>query len=143
MLYFTDDVLEHIVTETNRNFCAKHENDPDGNKMKFEELTVDELKTFIGVMISIGLVQMRGRLKYLWSNCHRMIFMPGIGVVFPGDRFIQIIRYLHFFLEKNAQIGIPLLIMTYIIRLDICLMQLGQNFRKCINQSVNYLLTKA
>ena len=46
---------------------------------------------------------MLGRLKYLWSNRHRMIFMLGIGEFFhETDFFLQIIRYLHFFDERNA-----------------------------------------
>ena len=45
---------------------------------------------------------MRVRLKYLWSNRHIMTFMPGIGEFFPETDFFQIIRYLHFFDERNA-----------------------------------------
>ena len=45
---------------------------------------------------------MRVRLKYLWSNRHRMTFMPGIGEFFHETDFFQIIRYLHFFDERNA-----------------------------------------
>ena len=41
-------------------------------------------------------------LKYLWSNRHRMTFMPGIGEFFHETDFFQIIRYLHFFNERNA-----------------------------------------
>ena len=45
---------------------------------------------------------MRVRLKYLWSNRHRMTFMPGIGEFFHETDFVQIVRYLHFFDERNA-----------------------------------------
>ena len=38
----------------------------------------------------------------LWSNRHRMTFMPGIGEFFRETDFFQIIRYLHFFDERNA-----------------------------------------
>ena len=67
--------------------------------MKFEVLTVDEI---LFEQLAIGLVQMRVRLKYLWSNHHRMTFMPGIGEFFHETDFFQIIRYLHFFDERNA-----------------------------------------
>ena len=103
-LFFNDEVLQYIVKETNKNYNDKMQSDPNNNKMNFDELTVDELRAFIGVFISAGLVQIRGRLKMLWRNKHRITFMPSISEIFPRDRFLQIDCYLHFFDERDAPI---------------------------------------
>ena len=100
-LFFNDEVLQYIVKETNKNYNDKMQSDPNNNKMNFDELTVDELRAFIGVFISAGLVQMRGRLKMLWSNKHRIAFMPGMSEIFPRDRFLQIVCYLNLFDERD------------------------------------------
>ena len=102
MLSLDDGVLSHIVTETNRNYRAKFETEPAKHKSARTDLTVDELKSFIGIIIAISLTQIRGRVKTIWSNQHRLIAIPGISEVFPHDRFLQIMRYLHFFDERNA-----------------------------------------
>ena len=102
MLSLDDGVLSHIATETNRNYHAKFETEPAKHKSAWTDLTVDELKSFIGINIAISLTQIRDRVTTTWSNQHRLTAIPGISEVFPRDRFMQIMRYLHFFDERNA-----------------------------------------
>ncbi len=58
MLSLDDDVLSHIATETNRNYHAKFETEPAKHKSAWTDLTVDELKSFIGIIIAIGLTKL-------------------------------------------------------------------------------------
>ena len=59
---------------------------------------------------------MRVRLKYLWSNRHRMTFMPGIGEFFHETDFLKLLDICISLMKGMHQIEIPHLIMTYIIR---------------------------
>ena len=63
---------------------------------------------------------MRVRLKYLWSNRHRMTFMPGIGEFFTRQIFFKLLDIYISLMKGMHQIEIPHLIMTYIIRYYTC-----------------------
>ena len=79
MLSLDDDVLSHIATETNRNYHAKFETEPAKHKSAWTDLTVDELKSFIGIIIAISLTQIRGRVKK--SGATNTVSRPFLGLV--------------------------------------------------------------
>lgn len=95
--YFFDlPLLQAIVEETNlyetQNPCV---DDFETSHMKpWNILTVDEFEIFLGLSILMGHVR-KGELKSYWST-DPLIHTPIFRQLMPRDRYIQILRYLHF-----------------------------------------------
>ena len=90
LLFFTHNLLEMIVTETNRyaSLCLKEKyND-------WEKITVDELKAYFGFMILTGIARLPSIRDY-WRNDEAFHYHP-IANRISRTRFLQIHRFLHF-----------------------------------------------
>ena len=70
--------------------------------MKWSDVTCDELKSWFGVVIGMGLIQLKGDIRAYWSTRHTLTRTVGFPEVFPRDRFLQILRYIHFVDESMA-----------------------------------------
>ena len=70
---------------------------------RWSELTLEELKAFIGVDIVIKKFW-GDRLEGIWNTNDEyfLVEIPGIKKVFPRTRFYQIARYLHFTNEEKS-----------------------------------------
>lgn len=99
-LFFRLEVFQHIVDETNR--YARQENmekdnkdsdwyDEDGNAI---EITVEELKAFLGVQIMMGIIKLP-TLRSYFNEQEPFLYQPEIAKVFPRNRFLAIMRYIH------------------------------------------------
>ena len=66
-------------------------------------MTVPELKTWLDLLLTIGLVQ-KGRLGEYWST-HNLTQTPGFSVIMPRNRFLQILVYLHFINNEDSSIN--------------------------------------
>jgi len=77
-------LLATIVTETNDYAQAK------GVSLN---LCVEELQTFIGINIAMGMLRLPQIHDY-WSN-NEILSTPWFGAIMPCDRFFNILRYLH------------------------------------------------
>lgn len=64
--------------------------------MKWYPLTRAELKAWFGVIIGMGLLQLKGDIRKYWSVKHKLTRTDDFPEVFPSDRFFQILRYIHF-----------------------------------------------
>ena len=97
-MYFTDEVWDLLVTETNRysklNFpkqrCAR----------PWHDVTVEDMKAFIGLLIIMGVVKLP-RLEMYWQTDSDLSQTPGISSVMSRIQFEQIWRFLH--LADNSQ----------------------------------------
>lgn len=91
--FFDASLLENIVAETN--LYQQQNPEPDRSKMKaWIDLTVDELKKFLGLSILMGHVR-KGNLNDYWST-DILLSTPIFGKIMPRNRYQQILRFLHF-----------------------------------------------
>ena len=78
MKFLDDGILGHIVTETNRSTVRNlRQIQQSTNQCSWTDRTVDELKIFMGIIIAIGLTQIRGQVKQIWSNQPSDDSLPG------------------------------------------------------------------
>ncbi|KAK2143563.1 hypothetical protein LSH36_831g00039 [Paralvinella palmiformis] len=105
-IFFTDYLVRLIVGETNRyaGQCRQHEPKKGIKHSEWYEVTVPELKTWLGLLLTMGLVQKKGRLGEYWST-HNLTQTPGFSVTMPRNRFLQILRYLHFVNNEDSSIN--------------------------------------
>ncbi len=97
--FFTDEVWELIVVETNRyanSFVANN-----SGSGAWIDTTENELKAFIGLLILMGIVRLP-RLELYWSTNYPLINTPGISSIMPRNRFLQLWRFLHLNDNNNA-----------------------------------------
>lgn len=94
--------LEGIVSETNRYAADMFHNSPKHPKSRinrFKQLTVDELKISIGLLLHTGTFR-TNRLQDYWKT-HRLFNLPAFREYMSRDRFLIILRCLHF--AKNIE----------------------------------------
>ena len=95
--YFTDEVWNLLVTETNR--CAQANLSSMPNAHRWTDITTEEMKAFIGITILIGIIQLP-RLDMYWQTTNPLITTSGVSSIMSRIRFQQIFHYLH--LADNA-----------------------------------------
>src|ERR1700722_513283 len=95
-LMFTKKVWYHICKETN--VYAKQRMAIDPN-VKWETLTVGELKAWIGCLIAMGLNR-KNNIRMYWEPVRRL---PVVADRFTENRFMAIKKYLH--LADNSVIA--------------------------------------
>ena len=89
--FFTTDVWDLLVTETNRFAALRTQT---RHSRPWKDTTVEELKAFIGILILMGIVRLP-RLELYWSQSFPGIRTPGISDIMPLVRFEQLFRFLH------------------------------------------------
>ena len=104
-LYFTDYLLRDIVDETNRyaGQCRQKAPKKGRKHLDWDNMTVPELKTWLRLMLGMGLVQKKGRLATYWST-HWLTQTPGFGQTMTAQHFMQILRFLHFVDNESTDI---------------------------------------
>ena len=96
---FTDDIWDMIVTETNRYHDQQAASEPNKHKRKWDPVTKDEMKAFIGITIHMGIVKLP-RMAMYWST-DNLVHQGSVSSVMTQTRFFQIWRYFH--LADNTQ----------------------------------------
>lgn len=98
-LYLTDDIIHVVVTETNR-YAEQYLHDnadnlrPHSTARAWKPTNSDEMITFLGILLLMGIIY-KPRLPMYWSTnelYHTTIFSQ----VMPRDRFLLLLRFLHF-----------------------------------------------
>ena len=97
--YFTDDIWDLLVTETNRYAASIRSQNTHTHPRPWYDVTMEEMKAFIGVVMLMGICRLP-TIEMYWSANHPLI-TPGISNTMPRIRFEQILRFLH--LNDNAQ----------------------------------------
>jgi len=96
-LFCSDDIIELIVIETNRNaeqFLSKIRLSKASRFSKWVPTNYNEIKKFIGLLLWMGLVQMPSIESY-WSTKSRYLNSIA-GKTMPRNRFELILRFWHF-----------------------------------------------
>lgn len=93
-----DDVfLEQVCRETNKYalelFCGPNTTEK-SRITKWKDLSLAELKTFIGLLLHTGTIILP-RLQDYWKT-HRLFNLPSFRLYMSRDRFLLILRCLHF-----------------------------------------------
>ncbi|XP_008187535.1 piggyBac transposable element-derived protein 3-like [Acyrthosiphon pisum] len=82
---FTNDIFEHLVSESNKYAMLSNNKDPN--------ITVEELKCFISILIISGYNSLPGK-RYYWEDGKDMK-NEMVSNAMRHDRFLQISRFLH------------------------------------------------
>lgn len=102
-LTFSQDILDIVVQETNRRSeerKPKTTRSRKNTKNNWKELTVSELKQFLGLCCLGGMIEFPG-LKQRWSR-NRLYYHPIFGQVMPRNRFQAILKSLRFVDHANV-----------------------------------------
>lgn len=95
-LFISDDVFQLLADETERYAGqVRHEAEQAGkpHKEKWETVTVEEIKAFLGLTITMGIIRLPTLHMYWRSD--GLFALKRFGDVMPRDRFKQIKRYFH------------------------------------------------
>ena len=71
--------------------------------LPWTELTVPELRSWLGLIFAMGVVQKIGRLSDYWSM-HANTSTPAFSRTMPCKRFMHILRFLHFIDNEDATV---------------------------------------
>ncbi len=95
MALFTDDLLDHIVVETNRyaSLCLSTTT-PDGTIPPIWETNAPEVKAYLGFAILMGITRLPDLRDY-WSTSEVLHYFP-IASRIPRKRFLELSSFLHF-----------------------------------------------
>ena len=98
--YFDDEVFALLVDMTNKYARQQRADDPERNKMKWDDVTVEEMRAYFGMCIIMGIIRLPS-LNMYWTT-DNLFVLQGLANVMPRDRFKQIKRYLHIADNTNA-----------------------------------------
>ena len=76
-------------------------------------LRIPELKTWLCLLLSMGMLQKIDRLSDYWSE-EPVLATPIFGLTMTSKRFLQIMRFLHF--VNNEDLSIDTTFKTYTIQ---------------------------
>lgn len=91
---FFDNELIGKIVEENNNYQQQNTVPTTGKTAAWYDTTVEELYIFCATTILMGLNQ-KNRIKDYWST-DKLITTPIFGELFTKDRYLSILRYLHF-----------------------------------------------
>ena len=90
--YFTDEVWDLLVTETNRSACSRF---PCCQHARpWTDISTDEMKAFIGMLILMGILQLP-HIEMYWQTDDDLMKTSGISSIMSHVHFQQIFEFLH------------------------------------------------
>ena len=99
-LFFTDALLDLVVTQTNLYAAQERAKTPDKHRMPWHAVDKDEIRTFIALILAMGLVN-KPTIHSYWST-DEILQTPFFTNCMSRNRFTQILRYIHF--VNNTQL---------------------------------------
>ncbi|GBN73012.1 PiggyBac transposable element-derived protein 4, partial [Araneus ventricosus] len=103
-LFFDDEVIPFIEKETN-SFAEEHfsnlELTPSTRALQWKDITSEELKRFISLLILQGIVQ-KPTEKWFWSK-RPILCTPVFGNVMNEKRYSLIMKFLHFQSSNDSE----------------------------------------
>ena len=104
--FFTNNVWELIVMETNNYAASVTEQSSHSSPRPWQDVSTEEMKAFIGILILMGICRL-SRLRLYWTTKYPYI-CPGICDIMSLTRFEQIYRFLHLSdSEQQVAVGQP------------------------------------
>ena len=92
-IYFTETLLQLIVTETNRypkKYVEANSKKADSSYIvRWAPVACSEMKVFLGLLLLTGIIQ-KGSLNTYWST-EELIQTPMFSIVMTSDRFLLIL----------------------------------------------------
>ena len=104
-LYFTDQIIDHIVIQTNlytQQFIEQHQINLTPHSL-IHQWKATEILTLLAVVILMGAVH-KPRFAMYWST-DSLISTPIFSQIMSRDRFIILLRFLHFADNKNTNLA--------------------------------------
>ena len=96
-LFLTDEILNCMVDETNRNACQNLDGEltsPKSRLANWQDTDVNEMRKFIGIVLWMGLVNLPSIANYWSRDC---LYRNGIaGTTMTRNRFQLLLRMWHF-----------------------------------------------
>ena len=98
-ILFSNEILQIISTETNRyaEQILKLRPDENGKRKhspEWKETSPDEIELFLGAILLMGHIH-KDKIHDYWST-NELIETPMFRKIMPRDRFISILKFLHF-----------------------------------------------
>ena len=93
-MFMTTSVMDMIVAETNTYAQSLREKISNGKLAKWVDTTVAELYVFLAVFFSMGLIK-KNNIRDYWTT-NPLLSTPFFGTIFSQDRFLLLLRCLHF-----------------------------------------------
>ena len=91
--FFTDEVWDLLVTETNRYANQCRAQSTSRTQRPWHDVTKEEMKAFVGMLMVMGICKLP-RLELYWSTTHPLL-TPDLKKVMTLLRFQQIWRFFH------------------------------------------------
>ncbi|CAC5395945.1 unnamed protein product [Mytilus coruscus] len=92
-LFLSDNLIQSIIEKTDSYAKMQKDINPDQNKSAWSCPSLPEIKAFLGITFLMG-IDVKPDIKSYWStDC---LETPYFATVLARDRFMQIMRYLHF-----------------------------------------------
>ena len=109
-LYVTDELLDMMALETNKyatQFIADNVGSlkPHSLVHQWKDTDKNEMAVLLGMMLHMGLVY-KPRLSMYWST-DELFYTPIFSSVMPRDRFLILIRFLHFADNSACDVSDP------------------------------------
>lgn len=101
-LIFSQDLLQHIVTETNRyanDYIASADLAVNSRVKKWKDMTIEELNVFFALVILMGYTK-RPTIQSYWTT-DELFVIPAFSKILSVNRFLLISKFLHF--SDNSQ----------------------------------------
>lgn len=99
-IFFTEEVMGEIVVETNRYASDLQEGEMKGKMAKWVPTNIKEMYTFLVSVLLMGVIK-KPSLRDYWST-DPMLRSPFFGSLFSQDRFLLLLRCLHFANNETA-----------------------------------------
>lgn len=105
-LFFDQDILGHIVQETNR-YASNHidasELTPSSRSLMWEETDIPEMRKFIAILILQGIIK-KPVERWFWSK-RPILHTPIFGQIMTSQRYSLLMKFLHFEDNDSFQAG--------------------------------------
>lgn len=139
-LFFTDNLLNFLVRETNRyasQYLTKTKLSPKCRAKNWSPVTIEEMEVFLGLVSLTGLIDKKGWLASYWTR-NLVLQTPFFGQCMPRDRLQLITTFLHF---NNNEVMASDCTEKF-IKLGQCMRCLQSNGARCTHLENISLLTR-
>ncbi|XP_064650932.1 piggyBac transposable element-derived protein 4-like [Lineus longissimus] len=92
-LFFTPDVMQHILDETNGYANRQRAQNPQKHRSKWYDVSMPELEIFLGMTLLMGIIRLP--IYHMYFQTEHKLLATNIADPMARDRFLQIKRYLH------------------------------------------------
>ena len=109
-LYINEDIIDHIVTQTNlyaQQYIEREQNNlrPHSVVKQWKPTDRQEMIAFLAMLIMMGIIH-KPRINMYWSK-DSLLSTPVFGQLMGRDRFLLLLRFLHFANNRDYNAADP------------------------------------